>query len=59
MPANKKIMMNFSTQNYTHAQLLVLAARLAPTPKRKPMALNSSIIHRIHDVRPGCGSCGK
>lgn len=59
MPVQKRMMMNFSTQNYTPAQLAIIAANLAPVPKKKPMALNSSIIGRIHDVRPGCGSCGK
>jgi len=24
-----------------------------------PSSLNSSIISRIHNVRPGCGSCGR
>jgi hypothetical protein len=30
----------------------------AGTPKA-PTALNSSIIARIHNVKPGCGSCGR
>lgn len=25
----------------------------------KPRALNASMVGRIHNVRPGCGSCGK
>jgi len=31
----------------------------APTQKPRPTALNASIIQRIHDVKPGCGSCGR
>jgi len=37
-------------------------ANLAYAPAVKvipPSALNSSIIARIHSVKPGCGSCGK
>lgn len=26
---------------------------------KAPTALNSSIISRIHNVKPGCGSCGR
>jgi len=25
----------------------------------QPSALNTSIIARIHSIKPGCGSCGK
>jgi hypothetical protein len=25
----------------------------------KNVSLNSSMIQRIHNIRPGCGSCGK
>lgn len=31
-------------------------ASVAPKPSS---ALNSSIIKRIHNVKPGCGSCGR
>ena len=32
----------------------------APQPQKpRPTALNASIIQRIHDVKPGCGSCGR
>jgi len=27
--------------------------------RRAPTALTSPMISRIHNVRPGCGSCGK
>jgi hypothetical protein len=46
--------------NYTRTQLAAYQANLAPAPKPKgPQALNTSIVGRIHNVRPGCGSCGK
>jgi hypothetical protein len=33
---------------------------VAPQPQKpRPTALNASIIQRIHDVKPGCGSCGR
>jgi hypothetical protein len=31
----------------------------AQPQKPRPTALNASIIQRIHDVKPGCGSCGR
>ena len=58
MPA--KICMTLNNGNYTHTQLAAYKANLAATPKSKPpQALNTSIVGRIHNVRPGCGSCGK
>jgi hypothetical protein len=31
-----------------------------PQPENKPdVPLNSGMITRIHNVRPGCGSCGR
>jgi hypothetical protein len=27
--------------------------------KKVPTALNGSMVARVHNVRPGCGSCGK
>ena len=58
MPA--KIFMKLNNGNYTHAQLAVFKANLTPIPKPKAsQALTSSIVGRIHNVRPGCGSCGK
>jgi hypothetical protein len=58
MPA--KIFMKLNNGNYTQKQLETFQASLASTPKPKSGgALNTSIINRIHNVRPGCGSCGK
>jgi hypothetical protein len=58
MPA--KISMRLDNANYTRTQLAAYQANLAAAPKlQAPQALNSSIVGRIHNVRPGCGSCGK
>jgi hypothetical protein len=58
MPA--KISMNLDNGNYSRRQIAAYQAHLAATPKPKTaQALNSSIVGRIHNVRPGCGSCGK
>ena len=32
---------------------------LGAVTTKPPTALNSSIIARIHNVKPGCGSCGR
>jgi hypothetical protein len=59
MPA--KINMVISNGNILPPQL-----RSAPVPPtlgagvtKAPTALNSPIISRIHNVKPGCGSCGR
>ena len=36
-----------------------LASKFFIPPPKAQNALNSSIIARIHNVQPGCGSCGK
>lgn len=28
-------------------------------PNSKPASLTSSMISRIHNIKPGCGSCGR
>ncbi len=58
MPA--KILMNLNNGNYGPKQIAAYVAKMTPAPKPKAFqALNSSIVGRIHNVRPGCGSCGK
>lgn len=58
MPA--QIFMNLNNGNYTQKQIAAFQAKIAPVPKPKAaQALNASIVGRIHNVRPGCGSCGK
>ena len=63
MPA--VIKMRLSNGNPTFQQIAAYSkANLAPVPQNLPTnkntALNSSsMITRIHNVKPGCGSCGR
>lgn len=62
MPA--KINMFLSNGNYVPQQLkkTINVANLAASPalvKQANVSLNTSMISRIHNVRPGCGSCGR
>ena len=61
MPA--KINMVISNGNLTPPQIrsMVNQANLASVSAaaKAPSALNSSIIARIHSIKPGCGSCGR
>ncbi len=36
-----------------------LGANPSLTAPRAPSALNASMLARVHNVRPGCGSCGR
>ena len=62
MPA--KINMFLSNGNYVPQQpkqtinIANLAGVPAPT-KQVNTSLNNSMISRIHNARPGCGSCGR
>jgi hypothetical protein len=60
MPA--KMSMLFSNGNYSHKEIAAyhafMKAKEASTPKPSG-SLNASMIGRIHNVKPGCGSCGK
>jgi hypothetical protein len=41
-------------------QANLIAANLASSkPQPKPTSLNSNIISRIHNIKPGCGGCGR
>jgi len=52
--------MRLNNDNYSPKQIAAYQANLAAAPKPKVgAALNTSIVGRIHNVRPGCGSCGK
>ena len=57
-----KIYMNLSNGN-NYTQLLsrsINTANLAGAPRNLANApLNTGMITRIHNVRPGCGSCGR
>ena len=55
------MMLNLNNGNYSQQQLAQFQQKYkASIPKpTSGMKLNSSIIGRIHHVKPGCGSCGK
>jgi hypothetical protein len=36
-----------------------LAASPSMSSPKAPSSLNAPILARVHNVRPGCGSCGK
>jgi len=62
MPA--KINMVLSNGNYipqAHRQMNSASLASAPIVATKSGAssLNAPIISRIHNIRPGCGSCGR
>ncbi len=54
--------MLLSNGNYSHKEIAAyhafMKAKEASTPKPSG-SLNASMIGRIHNVKPGCGSCGK
>ena len=55
MPA--KVTMSLNNNNFNRLQMaaLVKATKKPPPP---PSHLNSSMVGRIHAIKPGCGSCG-
>ena len=62
MPASIK--MSLSNGNPTIAQLAILSytANLASVPKSAAQInapLSAPMVKRIHNVKPGCGGCGR
>jgi hypothetical protein len=57
------IKMDVSSGSHSNIYKQAMVANLVKTQqaqqKKAPTALNSSMISRVHNVRPGCGSCGK
>ena len=56
-----KISMYFSNGNPSIRQILDSnkATKVVNVPKANPTALNSPIIARINNIKPGCSSCGR
>ena len=49
-----------SNMNTLHKTIITnLAQKQIAQQKKAPVALNAPMIMRVHNVRPGCGSCGK
>jgi len=44
---------------HRQAMLASLVKSQQAQQAKAPSALNGSMVARIHNVRPGCGSCGK
>ena len=59
MPA--KINMVISNGNILPPQVrsITTPPTLGAVTTKPPTALNSSIIARIHNIKPGCGGCGR
>jgi hypothetical protein len=64
MPApSRKINMNLNIGSQMNSVNQSIFASLVKTQneqqRKAPSALTSPMISRIHNIRPGCGSCGK
>jgi hypothetical protein len=58
----QKINMFISNGNPSPAalkQYMSLGANPAVASPKAPSALNAGMLARVHNVRPGCGSCGR
>jgi len=59
----QKINMYLSNGNLSNSQISNIVknnSNLAAMQKNTPSpTLNTSMISRIHNVKPGCGSCGR
>ena len=57
----QKLNMFITNGNFIPAQIKqqINTANLATISASKSAPLNTSMITRIHNVRPGCGSCGR
>jgi len=60
MPATIKMSLLNTNPTITQIATLTYSANLASIPKTtKNAPLNSAMIGRIHNAKPGCGSCGR
>ena len=57
MPA--KLNMYISNGNPSPAQIRAYVAAAAVPLPQAPSTLNASMIKRIHNIKPGCGGCGR
>jgi hypothetical protein len=54
----KKMSMQISNGNF-YSSMVQPVSKPAVDVYKPKLSLSSSMIQRIHNVRPGCGSCGK
>jgi hypothetical protein len=57
MPA--KLKMTLFNGNMSASYIASAQAQQAVKPVNIPSSLKSSMISRIHNVKPGCGGCGR
>ncbi len=57
MPA--KMTMSLTNNNFNPVRMAAFFKAQPVAPKPPPSRLNSSMVERIHAIKPGCGSCGK
>jgi hypothetical protein len=57
MPQNRKIFMNLTNTN--HISIRMNSQAKVAEKSRSLAGLQNSMIQRIHNIKPGCGSCGK
>jgi len=50
---------NFIPQKQMKSPINIANLAVAPAQAQVNSALNNSMIARIHNVLPGCGSCGR
>jgi hypothetical protein len=57
------IKMDVSSGSHSNIYKQAMVANLVKTQQaqqsKAPSALNGSMVARVHNVRPGCGSCGR
>jgi hypothetical protein len=55
--------MDISSGSHSNIYRQAMIANLVKTQQAQqrnaPSALNGPMVSRVHNVRPGCGSCGK
>ncbi len=62
MPQKIKMILTNSNQprvNLIQMNTSSLSSSPSMSSSKAPTALNSPILARVHNVRPGCGSCGR
>jgi hypothetical protein len=56
---NLNMNLNIMRSPVNSLNLAVVSDTKSATPSSASSSLNKSIISRIHNVKPGCGSCGR
>jgi hypothetical protein len=55
-----KMDVNSGSNSNIYRQMIANLVKTQQAQQSKaPSALNGSMVARVHNVRPGCGSCGK